>query len=221
MPFKSLEEFNRDFLLEYQSVEPEAPQEPQKRQMRTQGSRDAHAFISDILFYLAVAIVLFTFMTSNLGSGPPRMILGYSYFTVLTSSMQDEIPKGAFILVHKTDPSSLKVGDNITYMRDRSTSVTHKIVGIIDNYDNSGTEGFQTKGVNNSNPDKDIVFAANVVGKVVLVLPGLGAAIYGLRANLHILFIMFALCVILSFTLRGVFGDRKKIGRRRANGRTQ
>jgi len=195
MPLKSLDELKREFMLEraacYQT-------EQQKNK------RGALVIISDILFYLAILIILFSALIPSSG-GSPRGIMGYSYFTVLTSSMQDEIPKGSFILARKTDPQKLAVGDNITYIRDRSATVTHKIVDIYENYQNSGARGFQTKGVNNTGPDKDIVYEANVVGKVILVLPAAGAVIYYLGANIHIVLIFLGLGVIISLAFRALF----------------
>ena len=169
--------------------------------------RSIFALVSDMLFYLAILMVLFSALTyaPGNGNGSPRMFLGYSYFTVLTPSMQDEIPKGSFILVKETDPRELNIGDNITFMKDANTSVTHKIADIYENYENSGARGFQTKGVNNVNPDRDIVYESNIVGKVILVIPAAGAVISYLRAHIYIVFIIFGLCVILSFLLRGLF----------------
>jgi signal peptidase len=160
------------------------------------------AIISSALFYLAILILLLTTVLAGGDSGAPKMILGYSYFTVLTSSMQDEIPQGSFILVRRVEARDLQAGDNITYMRDAATSVTHKIVQVYENYDNSGMRGFQTQGVNNEHPDNDIVSASNVLGKVVMVLPAVGATIMNLRANIQLVFIVFGLFVILSFCIR-------------------
>jgi signal peptidase len=163
------------------------------------------AAISDILFYLAIFTVMLSILISGENEGEPRMFMGYSYFTVLTFSMQDEIPQGSFILVRRKEAGELKTGDNITYMRDVNTAVTHKIIDIYDNYENSGAKGFQTKGVNNVNPDKDIVYESNVVGKVVFVLPGAGAAMSYLRENIYIAFIGFGLFIVLSFLIRRLF----------------
>ena len=172
------------------------------------------ALISDIMFYLAIVIVMFSFITSGPKDGGPRMFMGYSYFTVLTGSMQDEIPKGSFILVHTTDPQKLKVGDNITYMLNANTTVTHKIMNIYENYENSGARGFQTKGVNNPNPDENIVFEANVVGKVIFHVPMAGAIISSLRENIFVVFIIFGLCIALSFLIRILFAKPKKQGKK-------
>ena len=167
-------------------------------------SRDVFAFISNIVFYLAVVMIMITVLTSGTENGAPKTIFGYSYFTVISKSMQDEIPKGSFILVKDRDAKSLKVGDTITYIRDRNTSVTHKIVDIFENYNKSGARGFQTKGVNNANPDSDIVYEANIVGKVILAIPVLGAAMSWLAANVYLVFVIFGLCVIISFCIRGL-----------------
>ena len=163
------------------------------------------AAISDIVFYLAIMTVLFAAVTSGAKEGAPKMVMGYSYFTVLTSSMENEIPKGSLIFVRHTDPQKLEKGDNITYMRDANTTVTHKIINVYENYENSGARGFRTKGVNNTDPDKDIVYAGNVVGKVILVFPGVGPAISYFQANIYIVFVIFGLCVAFSFLLRLLF----------------
>jgi len=164
--------------------------------------------ISDILFCLALFTALVAILTTTPHDGPPKTFFGYSYFTVLTPSMQSEIPKGSFILVRKTGPEELEVGDNITFLKENNTTVTHKIVDIYDNYQDSGLRGFETKGVNNANPDKDIVHESNIVGKVIFSVPKLGAAIVSLKENIYIVFVIFGLCIILSFLLRGLFsGD--------------
>ena len=168
--------------------------------------RAAPAVFSDILFYFAIMAVLLAAFSSGTNSGMPRMVMGYSYFVVLTSSMQSEIPKGSFVVVKQTDPKKLNIGDNITYMLNQGTSVTHKIADIYENYENSGARGFLTKGVNNANADKGVVYEANIVGKVVFALPVAGAVMSYMGANIHLVVIMFGLCVILSFTLRGLFG---------------
>lgn len=207
MTLKSLDELNRDFIFENHSNEKKDTRENREAEapVLSKKKRGAVAIAADVLFYFAILMILLSAMTSGPNGGEPKKFLGFSYFTVLTSSMQNEIPKGAFILVHQTNPEKLKVGDNITYMRDHNTSVTHKVVNVYDNYQGSGIIGFQTKGVNNANPDKEIVEAPNVVGKVIAVVPTLGAVIVSLRANIYLVFIIFGLSVILSFSLRGLF----------------
>jgi len=172
--------------------------------------RGIFAAISDMLFYLAVFLILLAVFTTGVDNGAPRTVLGFSYFTVVSRSMQDEIPKGSFIFVRQT--GDLAIGDNITYMRDRNTSVTHKIVDIYDNYRDSGVRGFQTKGVNNFRPDEDIVYEGNIVGKVILVLPGVGSVMSYLSSNIYLVLLLYGLFVIFSFSIRGLLVKTKKRG---------
>jgi len=193
---KPLEEINLEYLSERPAAE--KPQNPERKK------NGMFHFMSNLLFYPVIVMVLFIAANSG-NSGVPKGIMGYSYFNVLSSSMQNEIPKGSFILVKRTAPQALSIGDNITYMRDSQTSVTHKIIGIYENCENSGARGFQTKGTNNGNPDRDIVYEANVVGKVIFTVPVLGAVITYLGANIHIMLVIFGLSVLLSFSISGLF----------------
>ena len=161
----------------------------------------ALARASDVIFYMAIVAILAIAMFSSSG-GAPKTVMGFSCLSVLSSSMQDEIPMGALILVRKTNPQNLAIGDNITYMRGQNNSVTHKIVDIVEG--SGASKAFVTKGVNNVNPDKEVVHGANVVGKVVLCVPAAGAAISIFKANIFLVAVMFGLCMIISFCLRGL-----------------
>jgi len=109
---------------------------------------------------------------------------------VLSNSMYGEIPKGSLIVVRQTDPQSLKVGDNITYKRDRTTTVTHKIVEIHENYSDSGARGFRTMGINNTGPDTGIVYADSIIGVVSCCIPGLGSVLAYIADNIGIICIL-------------------------------
>jgi signal peptidase len=165
--------------------------------------------LSDILFYVAIFVILFSALASG-GNGVPKVMMGYSFFTVQTSSMQDEIPKGSFIIVKQTAAEELRVGENITFLRERGPTVTHKIIDIYENYQNKGVRGFQTQGVNNANPDTEIVSEENIVGKVMFIIPGLGPALSYLSARIHLVLIIFVLFVVISFSLRGIFGKPRE-----------
>jgi signal peptidase I len=176
------------------------PRKPSKRAGKK--NRRALGIISDVLFYVAVLLVLFSVVTAKPSDGSARVILGYSCYTVLTTSMEGEIPKDAFILVHEVDPQKLEIGDNITYAREQSPTVTHQIVNIYENYSGIGVRGFRTQGVNRESPDNEIVHEDKVLGKVVLVLPKLGAVISFLNKNIFLVFAAYGLCIILSFGIR-------------------
>jgi signal peptidase len=185
--------------------------------------RSALARVGDVLFYLAIAVVILTALTHSSSDGAPKMILNYAYFTVLSPSMQSEIPRGSLVVVKHRASGNIKVGDTVTFMRDEHTTVTHKVVDIIENYNNSGDRGFQTKGVNNDDPDKNIVYASNVVGVVVLHIPRAGAFLAYLGGHIYIVFVLFGLLLVLSLALSKFFalarGERNtspKAPRRRA-----
>lgn len=80
---------------------------------------------------------------------------------------EDVYSKAAPVVSRRTDPSTLEIGDDITFMTGETTTVTHRIIGIVENYADTGQRAFQTQGVMNRTPDSQLVPAVNVVGKVV------------------------------------------------------
>jgi len=169
------------------------------------------SFLPGFLFYFVLACtVVVAFAGAGRSENGPRNIFGYSYFTVLTGSMEKEIPRGSLVLTKKVEPGELQIGDNITYLKTSDMTITHKIVGIYENYDKTGQRGFQTQGVENQKPDDEIVLAQSVVGKVVYSLPGAGDLLKKLSENLLPAIIFIVLLLILSFTLQIFFGIRKE-----------
>lgn len=97
----------------------------------------------------------------------PNSIGGYCAFIVLTSSMEDTIPKDSFVLTKKVDVQTLKIGDDITYLFTPVTTVTHRIVEIMEKDPATGERSFITQGTMNEFPDEQPVYAQNIVGKVI------------------------------------------------------
>ena len=103
----------------------------------------------------------------------PR-IMGYQSMAVLTGSMEPNYHVGSLIYVKETDPTTLEVGDVITYRLSEDTVVTHRIVEI-----HSDTQEVITKGDANNANDGNPVAYNNIVGKAYFNLPYLGfIAIY-------------------------------------------
>ena len=126
-----------------------------------------------------------------------KTVFGYSMFNILTSSMQDELPQGSLIVIRKTAPEKLKVGDNITFFSDDPDVpkdnrglriVTHKIVKIEREKDGTLT-GFVSRGVNNPVDDKYPVRPENVIGKVIYCSLSLGKA-YDVLSNRGLSFVL-------------------------------
>ncbi|HJA80591.1 MAG TPA: signal peptidase I [Candidatus Mediterraneibacter intestinipullorum] len=148
----------------------------------------------DVVFYLSlIALVAGVLLVKSGGNGAPVSIGGFSIHTVLTSSMEDELPQGTLVVTRQVDPASLQIGDDITYMRDETTTVTHRIVGIIEDYDGTGQRAFETRGTMNKEKDRLPVPAANVVGKVVFHNDVLGHIMSFLSRFWHLLLLFLLL----------------------------
>jgi len=175
---------------------------------KQQKRRRRKSIVSDVVFYcVLIVVVAVLLLSASGGNGAPRNFAGFSAMTVLTGSMQSEIPKGSFIITQKVDPASLQTGDVITYMKDENTTITHKIVGIYDDYESTGQIGFVTRGIENPENDKPVVLQDNVVGKVVFANLMIGEVLTFIKANL--LFVsIFAGLFIVMFAALGTFMKR-------------
>ena len=168
------------------------------------------SWVLSILFYIAlVCAVVVVSMTTPQG-GRPRVMFGYSMFIVMTGSMQSQIPQESFVLTKHVDPGAIRVGDDITYMRSDQTTVTHQVVSIIEDYQQSGMRGFQTKGIENPGPDPEIVYADNVVGEVVFHSAGLGDFLSWLKDRVWLVIGLLAVLAALIGVLRYLVRTGKK-----------
>lgn len=163
--------------------------------------RGALSILGNVLFYVAlIGLVAGAFLAKSGSGGQPTVIAGYSAFTVLSSSMEDTYPKGSLIITRSVDANELKIGDDITYMASATSSITHRIIGITENYLGTGARGFETQGTMNENPDKEPVAAANVVGQVIFCSVLLGQAATFVSANWPILlFFVVVLSALIAF----------------------
>lgn len=113
-------------------------------------------------------------------------VFGYSSAVVLTGSMSGTVNPDDLIITHKQ--SEYKVGDIVTY-RTGGTPVTHRIISENEN-------GYRTKGDANNTDDGTDIAVENVVGKVVLVIPKIGAAIRLVRTPIGMLSLFAAIILI-------------------------
>ncbi len=99
-------------------------------------------------------------------------LLGVSLDTVLSGSMEPAIKTGALIAMEKVTPEDVQVGDIIGFkLEGMDTPIVHRVIEIVDTEEGVG---FRTKGDANEDPDTWIVKPENLIGRVVLDLPGLG-----------------------------------------------
>jgi len=135
------------------------------------------AALSSALVYLVllVTVSLVVHIKEKGGGGTPPAVFGYRGMSVMSGSMEPEIPKGTFIIIKNIDPDQLHVGDDITCATYGGMTRTHRIVEIYEDY-REGKRAFRTKGINNGPPDSEPVLADDVIGRVVYNSPALGAA---------------------------------------------
>jgi len=158
--------------------------------------------IFDFFFYILLAVIVIVIVLTVRTNNTPHIVLGYSVLTVLTPSMQSEIPQGSFVLTKSIDPNNLKLGDDITYARTTDSTVTHRIVGIYENYQSSGKRGFETKGIENSKTDQQIVMEENIVGKVIYHNLLIGNILSFVRKNVLVCVILGVIIIALMTTLQ-------------------
>ena len=151
-------------------------------------------WIGDVGFYLCIIVFLSSlFFLKGGNTSTVRSMAGFSGFTVLSNSMYPEIHKDSFVLTKKMDPLELQEGDTITFLNDPSSTVTHKIVGIIENYQDTGKRDFETKGVANVEKDRLPVLEDNVVGKVIFHNYEIGRILIFLKHKLFYIVLLYVL----------------------------
>lgn len=123
-----------------------------------------------LLCNTAGTVILVLLILACLPLTLPRLA-GYSLYTVISGSMEPEIPVGSLVFVADADPASIEEGDVIAFYGavDSSAVVTHRVVG------NSPVMGeFITKGDANEERDVNPVSYSEFIGKVEHVIPGAG-----------------------------------------------
>ena len=101
-------------------------------------------------------------------------LVGLQVYTVLSGSMEPNYHVGSVIYVKEVDPSTLKVGDAISFLISEKTVATHRIIEVLPDESDPNVIRFRTKGDNNDIEDTNPVHCNNVLGKVVGTIPLLG-----------------------------------------------
>jgi signal peptidase len=148
-------------------------------------------FAGNALFTVALVFILVLASMYGMGGNGTRNLFGFSVFNVLTPSMRSLIPPGSLVVTRQTDAGDIEIGDVITFMVGKDNSITHQVVGILENFA-YGERGFETKGLDNQAPDKDIVAARHVVGKMVFHSPGLGGVLFAVSEHWLLVLLVLA-----------------------------
>jgi signal peptidase len=116
----------------------------------------------------------------------PRL-LGWQMQLVLSGSMAPAFDTGSVIAIRPVDPSSIVVGDVVTYSRRTGPPVTHRVVGIQGTGDDAR---LVTKGDANEDIDAGTVNPAAVVGETVAAVPYVGYVAHFMRQPLGFLLVI-------------------------------
>lgn len=135
---------------------------------RTPSRRPASARAGKAVAMLA-AVLCATFALVLIA---PRL-LGLTPFAVLSGSMEPTYPVGSLIYVQNAEGAQVQEGDAVTFVADeRGTVATHRVVAV------DGAAGLlRTQGDANAVPDGQPVPFANVIGRPVVCIPGVGYAV--------------------------------------------
>lgn len=134
-------------------------------------------------------------------------VFGYSFAVVLTGSMSGTMEPDDVIITKSQ--SEYEVGDIITYLTGE-TPVTHRIVA-------EGENGYRTKGDANNTDDGVDIEKDKVVGKVVLILPKIGAVIRFLKTTPG--FLTLFVTVILMTKLESLVSSIRQRDKKQSNER--
>ncbi|MBQ6130504.1 signal peptidase I [Candidatus Saccharibacteria bacterium] len=101
-------------------------------------------------------------------------ILGFELFTVMSGSMAPTFQVGD--LVYTKPKEEYNVGETITFLADAKTVVTHRVIEVIDETDETGRtlRFYRTQGDANDEADGNLVYSGNVIGEARLRIPYLG-----------------------------------------------
>lgn len=146
---------------------------------------------------IAICMMIFTVVSVNTFDRNDRKIFGYKAFIVLSDSMKKtDFAAGDLIFSKEVDPSTLKVGDIITYQSTNTDNfggiVTHKIRELTK--DGEGNPGFITYGTTTDTNDENVVTYSFVLGKYKGKLPKVGKFFQFLKTTPG-----YIVCIFLPF----------------------
>lgn len=138
-------------------------------------------------------------------------LVGLKPYVVLSGSMEPVYHVGSLIYVKSVDYKTLKPGDDITYMLDQDTVVTHRITEVLIDEEDPNTIRYFTKGVANDIPDAVSVHYKNVIGMPVFTIPYLGYVSNYIQnpPGMYVAIAAGAILIMLVF-LPDLFEDDKK-----------
>lgn len=151
-----------------------------------------------VVVVFAVGMMIFTLISVSTLDRNDRSLFGFKFFIVQSDSMKaTDFDAGDIVISKEVDPSTLEVGDIITFIsRDSENygeTVTHKIREKTT--DEFGL-AFRTYGTTTDTDDKELVSASSVIGKYVGRIPNLGSFFMFLKTTPG-----YILCILVPFLI--------------------
>lgn len=143
-------------------------------------------------------------------------LMGYQCFNVVSPSMKPQYNVGDLIYVKDVEPSTIEVGDVITFLVNEELVIgTHRVIRI-----DTENELFYTKGDRNKNEDGEPVHFNNVIGVPQFSIPLLGYVSNFIQhpPGSYIVLIV-GVVLILGVFLPDMIGFRKKTEKPQAEGK--
>lgn len=160
--------------------------------------------IIGILIILICATILIQRISNN-----HKSLLGYRLFRVETGSMIPKYNINDVLLVKDVDHEDIVVGDDVTYMGNKTPYkgmiITHQ---VIEKRSDGDKINFTTKGIANSSADPEIT-EDQVIGKVLMEV-GILSIVTNMLTNIYTLYFLIVLPFILSIFFMEVRSTEKK-----------
>ena len=156
---------------------------------------------------LSTALVVIVVILAVLLAGV--RVIGFTPYTVLSGSMEPTYHVGSIVYVKKVDPTTLRVGDPITFRLTGNVIATHRIIEV----HGEGTPdlGFRTQGDANDTVD-GITLASAVIGKATFSIPYLGYLSNFLQQPKGLITVVGcgAAVLAISYIIDAIFPEKKE-----------
>lgn len=174
-----------------------------------------------VLVLCALFFVYYFVSNAVYKKNPNSKLPRFGLYAIISPSMEPQIKVYDVVVTMTVDPSTIKVGDVISFISSSSISrgllVTHRVVSIAKA--SNDELAFQTKGDNNLVADSSMAMASSIVGKVIFKIPQLGRVQFFLaqKSGWLMVVVLPALGVIIYdfiklFRLLGVNEKMEKLG---------
>ena len=171
----------------------------------------AWIIVTNIIFYVVIFSIIAGSLIFAMSQNASKSIFGYRFYNVLTSSMEPDLHQGSLIFVKITDPETIEVGDDITFYpgSTQEAYLTHRVIEIVPNYDDTGLIGFRTQGIANDSPDSFVTSQNRVVGVVCGTVPYAGYVVSYMQQYWYMVVAIIVLLFVLYVCLNYLFGTKK------------